>query len=524
MSGLGGVAVQTVPGDHTCCVEKMSEEKESVGPLLSLNPKLQGAFQERVRNIRKKNQKTETLTPGIIYIGHIPRLLFEPQLKEYFSQFGTVTRLRLSRSKKTGNHKGYAYIEFECEEVAKIVADTMNNYLFCERLLKCEFVPLEKVNPKLFIGCNSKFKKPCQPAVGRYNMERNEKQQRKMMSRMLEKERKLRKRLAEKGIDYDFPGFAAEMKKSKTLSDDADDTFNSEAPTPVCTPNILERRKSARLGAPEEDSDDDDDDDEIVLKLPEDKTPAKKKSKPSKSTPLKTPEDSDDDELVIHLPEDKMPPKRKSKSTPLKTPKNSDDKIAAKLPEVKSSAKKKSKPGKSVPLETPKDSDEEIAVKLPEVTTSAKKISKPGKPTPPETIMDSDEEIAVKLPEVKTSAKKISKPSKPTPPETIMDSEDEIVLNVPQAKTPSKKRSKPGKSTPLPTPKKGDDEIAVNLPKSSAKKKSNLNKSVPPETPKDSDEEAEVKLLEVKTTSKKKPKLTKSENRMKIKKLKLQTN
>lgn len=36
----------------------------------------------------------------MVFVGHLPRGLFEPQLREYFGQFGTVTRLRLSRSKK----------------------------------------------------------------------------------------------------------------------------------------------------------------------------------------------------------------------------------------------------------------------------------------------------------------------------------------------------------------------------------------------------------------------------------------
>nr|DBA19573.1 TPA: hypothetical protein GDO54_015387 [Pyxicephalus adspersus] len=239
----------------------MSESSETVvGPLLSLDPKLQGAFQEKVQNIRKKKGQAESLTPGVLYIGHIPRLLVESHLTEYFSQFGTVTRLRLSRSKKTGNSKGYAFIEYECDEVAKIVADTMNNYLFCERLLKCEFVPPEKVHPRLFIGCNKKFRKPTLTAVHRYNMQRNEKQQEKMTKRLLEKEGKLRKRLAEKGIDYDFPGFD---------------------PTPVCTPTVLERRKSARFGSPE------DSDDEIVLNLPEVKTTSKKKQKITKADKIK---------------------------------------------------------------------------------------------------------------------------------------------------------------------------------------------------------------------------------------------
>ncbi|XP_072274018.1 MKI67 FHA domain-interacting nucleolar phosphoprotein [Pyxicephalus adspersus] len=260
----------------------MSESSETVvGPLLSLDPKLQGAFQEKVQNIRKKKGQAESLTPGVLYIGHIPRLLVESHLTEYFSQFGTVTRLRLSRSKKTGNSKGYAFIEYECDEVAKIVADTMNNYLFCERLLKCEFVPPEKVHPRLFIGCNKKFRKPTLTAVHRYNMQRNEKQQEKMTKRLLEKEGKLRKRLAEKGIDYDFPGFSAQRMKTRQTSEDPNITVNSEDPTPVCTPTVLERRKSARFGSPE------DSDDEIVLNLPEVKTTSKKKQKITKADKIK---------------------------------------------------------------------------------------------------------------------------------------------------------------------------------------------------------------------------------------------
>ncbi|CAJ0956545.1 unnamed protein product [Ranitomeya imitator] len=187
--------------------------------------------------------QAEAVTPGVLYIGHIPRSLFEPQLKEYFSQFGTISRLRLSRSKKTGGSKGYAFVEFECDEVAKIVADTMNNYLFCERLLKCEFVPPEKVHPRLFIGCNTIFKKPSLPAVARYNMKRSTTQEKRMATRLLEKEKKLRKRLAEKGIDYDFPGFAAE-KRQRASSADADTSVTSQDLTPVCTPSMLERRKS----------------------------------------------------------------------------------------------------------------------------------------------------------------------------------------------------------------------------------------------------------------------------------------
>ncbi|KAF8199520.1 hypothetical protein BJ912DRAFT_921932 [Pholiota molesta] len=53
-------------------------------------------------------------------------------IKAYFSQFGTVTRLRVSRNKKncikTGKSKHYGFIEFDSSAVAQIVAETMDNY------------------------------------------------------------------------------------------------------------------------------------------------------------------------------------------------------------------------------------------------------------------------------------------------------------------------------------------------------------------------------------------------------------
>nr|XP_006636399.1 PREDICTED: MKI67 FHA domain-interacting nucleolar phosphoprotein isoform X2 [Lepisosteus oculatus]XP_015213771.1 PREDICTED: MKI67 FHA domain-interacting nucleolar phosphoprotein isoform X1 [Lepisosteus oculatus] len=240
--------------------------------LLALNPSEEAEFKNKVREVKKRSKKHERLTPGVIYLGHIPNGFFEPQIRQYFSQFGKVQRLRLSRSKKTGGSKGYAFVEFECDEVAKIVADTMNNYLLRERLIKCHVIPPEKVKPELFKGSQTPFKKPSRPAVGRYNRKRTPRQKAQMTSRLLQKEAGLRKRLAEKGIDYDFPGFSAQVsKKKKTSAENSASTTDSLDVTPVCTPTVLEKRKSMKV----EDSDGDD---EIIIKA----TPAPKKSKGKK--------------------------------------------------------------------------------------------------------------------------------------------------------------------------------------------------------------------------------------------------
>ncbi len=89
---------------------------------------------------------------GIIYLSHIPFGFFEKEMYKFFSQFGSVTNLRLGRSKKTGGSRGYAFIEFRYADVAKIVAETMNNYLMFEKLLKCKVVPTEQVKASMFKG------------------------------------------------------------------------------------------------------------------------------------------------------------------------------------------------------------------------------------------------------------------------------------------------------------------------------------------------------------------------------------
>jgi len=98
--------------------------------------------------------------PGVVYLGHVPHGFYEKEMRAFFSQFGAVTKLRLSRSKKTGRSKGYAFLEFKHEEVAKVAADTMNNYLMYRQLLKCEFIPADKLHPDTFKNCHRPFRAP----------------------------------------------------------------------------------------------------------------------------------------------------------------------------------------------------------------------------------------------------------------------------------------------------------------------------------------------------------------------------
>jgi nucleolar protein 15 len=90
---------------------------------------------------------------------HIPYGFYEKQMKEYFSQFGKVTKIRLSRNKKTGKSKHYAFVQFQSSDVAKIVADAMNGYMFFGQKLETRTLMKKEIHPELFKGANRVFKR-----------------------------------------------------------------------------------------------------------------------------------------------------------------------------------------------------------------------------------------------------------------------------------------------------------------------------------------------------------------------------
>lgn len=142
--------------------------------------------------------------PGVIYVGRVPHGFYEHQMRAYFSQFGDISRLRLSRNRRTGASKHYAFLEFESAEVAQIVADTMDNYLMFGHLLKVRLVPRDKVHADLFKNAGRRFK-----AVpwNRIERARLEKVDRDAWGKRVSKERARRLKKAERlralGLEYE---------------------------------------------------------------------------------------------------------------------------------------------------------------------------------------------------------------------------------------------------------------------------------------------------------------------------------
>jgi nucleolar protein 15 len=97
---------------------------------------------------------------SIVYIGHLPESFEEKQMRKFFSQFGNIKNLQLSRSRKTGNSKHYGWLEFDSPQIAAIVAKSMHKYLLFTNVIDCH---LARVHPMLFKNARRGPKKPKPP-------------------------------------------------------------------------------------------------------------------------------------------------------------------------------------------------------------------------------------------------------------------------------------------------------------------------------------------------------------------------
>lgn len=154
----------------------------------------------------------------MVLIARLPKGFEETELRKYFEQFGKLLAVRMFRSYKTGNTRHKAMIKFADKQVAQIAAETMHNYLLFNRLLQCKYLPMEKINPTVFakrtqLTPTATENRHHRRAAKSLNRNRTEEQTKERLQNLLKREDKRRKDLVECGIDYDFPGYKADIEK-----------------------------------------------------------------------------------------------------------------------------------------------------------------------------------------------------------------------------------------------------------------------------------------------------------------------
>lgn len=144
---------------------------------------------------------------------HLPHGFYERELLGFFSQFGRLTRVRVSRSKRTAKAKHYAFLEFAVPEVARIAAEAMDGHFMFAQRLSVRCLRRAEVHPELFKGANRKFKQvPWRKIEAeRHNRDRTPREHAARVAALLRKDRKRAAAIAAAGIDYEYEGLAAAL-------------------------------------------------------------------------------------------------------------------------------------------------------------------------------------------------------------------------------------------------------------------------------------------------------------------------
>lgn len=204
----------------------MTHSLSGIGPEWdSSDDEEQQIEKEVVKAAKTTHRRRKSDASSVLYIGHLPREFREHELFTFLKQFGRVRNCRVSRSKKTGGSKGYAFVEMQSPAVAAIVADTLSGYILMgQRRLVCHIVPEDKIHSQLF-----KYVRP--KRVDRKSMQTKAlEKMHTITERLVAREMKKREKLEKLGIDYEFGGYAAKAgldKKEKPAAKESAKTTDT---------------------------------------------------------------------------------------------------------------------------------------------------------------------------------------------------------------------------------------------------------------------------------------------------------
>ena len=199
--------------------KKISLKKKEKSTSKELNEESKEEMKQisKKREIQKEDGISSQPSTGVVYVGHLPWGFIDSTLKKYFSQFGNITRIISPKSSKTGRSVGYAFIEFEDEETARIAAKTMNNYILFEKILKCSFVEDKKKYDRIFLKWKKKFefKERYKIHCENISKKKSNEQIKEMVQGLLDREEQRREKMKELGIKYEYKGFKEIVEEYK---------------------------------------------------------------------------------------------------------------------------------------------------------------------------------------------------------------------------------------------------------------------------------------------------------------------
>lgn len=165
-----------------------------------------------------------------------------------------MTRVRVSRNKKTAKAKHYAFLEFASPAVARVAADAMDGYLMFASRLAVKVVPPSRVHPALFKGANRTFTKVPWRKIeaDRHNADRDEVKEAARASRAAARDRKRAAKIKKAGLEYEYDVLdAAAVPATPDVSAKKKKAVKATAPPSSPATRGVRKRAAAADAAPQ---------------------------------------------------------------------------------------------------------------------------------------------------------------------------------------------------------------------------------------------------------------------------------
>ncbi len=71
-----------------------------------------------------------------LYVGNLPYTTTEDELRQLFSQAGTVATVAIPTDRQTGQARGFAFVEMSTEAEARKAISILNGHMFGQRQIR----------------------------------------------------------------------------------------------------------------------------------------------------------------------------------------------------------------------------------------------------------------------------------------------------------------------------------------------------------------------------------------------------
>jgi len=76
---------------------------------------------------------------GCLFIGNVPYTIGETELFEIFDRIGPVDSVVIGKDKRTGNHRGHAFVQYKNPQDAQLAYERLKGFTVKDRQLRIDF-------------------------------------------------------------------------------------------------------------------------------------------------------------------------------------------------------------------------------------------------------------------------------------------------------------------------------------------------------------------------------------------------